>query len=37
LGIGDEFVEHGKVAQLYDKIGISTAEMVSHISQWMKK
>jgi 1-deoxy-D-xylulose-5-phosphate synthase len=37
LGIGDEFVEHGKVAQLYDKVGISTAEIVSHIKQWLKK
>lgn len=37
LGIGDEFVEHGKVAQLYDKVGISTGEIVSHIKQWLKK
>ena len=37
LGIGDEFVEHGKVAQLYDKVGISTGQIVSHITQWIKK
>ena len=37
LGIGDEFVEHGKVAQLYDKVGISTDQIVSHIKQWIKK
>ena len=37
LGIGDEFVEHGKVAQLYDKIGLSAEQMVSHIMQWINQ
>ena len=37
LGIGDEFVEHGKVAQLYDKIGLSTDQIVSHIMQWINQ
>ena len=37
LGIGDEFVEHAKVAQLYDKVGISTDQIVNHIKQWLNQ
>ncbi len=36
LGIGDEFVPHGKCASLYDKVGISAEQMTKHILKWMK-
>ncbi len=31
LGIGDEFVEHGKLAALYDKLGLSSAQIAAQI------
>lgn len=37
LGIGDEFVEHGKVSQLYDQLGMSAGEMTDHILKWKTK
>lgn len=37
LGIADEFVEHGKAAKLYDRVGISAAEMEKHILNWLNK
>ena len=37
LGIGDEFVPHGKSALLYDQVGISEAALVKHILQWKIK
>lgn len=37
LGIGDEFVEHAKAAQLYDGTGISAEQIEKHISKWLKK
>lgn len=36
LGIGDEFVEHGKVANLFDKLGLNTGQMTDHILKWIK-
>lgn len=36
LGIGDEFVPHGKCASLYDKVGISAEQMTKHILKWTK-
>lgn len=37
LGIGDEFVEHGKVAQLYDQLGLNAGQMTDHILKWKTK
>lgn len=37
LGVGDEFVEHGKAAQLYDQIGISPEQIAKHILNWPHK
>lgn len=37
LGVGDEFVEHGKAAQLYDQIGISPEQIAQHILNWPHK
>ena len=37
LGIGDEFVPHGKSSQLYDQIGIGESALVKHILQWKIK
>ena len=37
LGIGDEFVEHGKVAKLYDRLGLNAEQMTQHILKWNKK
>lgn len=36
LGIGDEFVEHGKVANLFDKLGLNAEQMTDHILKWIK-
>ena len=36
LGIGDEFVEHGKVANLFDKLGLIAGQMTDHILKWIK-
>ena len=36
LGIGDEFVEHGKVARLYDQVGISSNKIAAHILKFVK-
>ena len=36
LGIGDEFVEHGKVANLFDKLGLNARQMTDHILKWIK-
>ena len=36
LGIGDEFVEHGKVANLFDKLGLNAEQMTEHILKWIK-
>lgn len=36
LGIGDEFVEHGKVANLFDKLGLNAGQMTDHILKWIK-
>ena len=36
LGIGDEFVEHGKVARLYDQVGISTDKIATSILKFVK-
>lgn len=36
LGIGDEFVEHGKVANLFDKLGLTAGQMTDHILKWIK-
>ena len=36
LGIGDEFVEHGKVANLFDKLGLDAGQMTDHILKWIK-
>lgn len=36
LGIGDEFVEHGKVAQLYDQVGISADKIATSILKFVK-
>lgn len=36
LGIGDEFVEHGKVASLFDKLGLNAGQMTDHILKWIK-
>lgn len=36
LGIGDEFVEHGKVANLFDKLGLNASQMTDHILKWIK-
>ena len=37
LGVGDEFAEHGKAAQLYDQIGISPEQIAKHILNWPHK
>jgi len=37
LGIGDEFVQHGKSTLLYDQVGISESAIVKHILQWKIK
>lgn len=37
LGVGDEFVEHAKAAQLYDRTGISAEQIEKHILKWLKK
>lgn len=37
LGIGDEFVEHAKAAQLYDRMGVSAEQIEKHILKWLKK
>ena len=37
LGIGDEFVEHAKSAQLYKKLHIDSAEIAKAISNWKNK
>ncbi len=37
LGIGDEFVEHGKVAKLYDQLGLNAEQMTQHILKWATK
>ncbi|MBO5910591.1 MAG: 1-deoxy-D-xylulose-5-phosphate synthase, partial [Elusimicrobiaceae bacterium] len=37
LGIGDEFVPHGKSALLYDQVGISETALVKYILQWKIK
>ncbi len=37
LGIGDEFVPHGKSTLLYDQVGISEAAIIKHILQWKIK
>ncbi len=37
FGIGDEFVEHGKVSQLYDQLGLNAEEMTQHILKWKNK
>ncbi len=37
LGIHDEFVEHGKVAKLYDQLGLNAEQMMQHILKWNKK
>ena len=37
LGIGDEFVEHAKAAQLYDRTGVSAEQIEKHILKWLKK
>ena len=37
LGIGDEFVEHGKVAKLYDQLGLNAEQMTQHILKWKTK
>lgn len=37
LGIADEFVEHAKAAQLYDRTGVSAEQIEKHISKWLKK
>lgn len=36
LGIGDKFVEHGKVANLFDKLGLNAGQMTDHILKWIK-
>lgn len=36
LGIGDEFVEHGKVVNLFDKLGLNAGQMTDHILKWIK-
>lgn len=36
LGIGDEFVEHGKVSNLFDKLGLNAGQMTDHILKWIK-
>lgn len=37
LGVGDEFVEHAKAAQLYDRMGVSAEQIEKHILKWLKK
>ena len=37
LGIGDEFVEHGKVAQLFDQLGLNAEQITQHILKWKTK
>lgn len=37
LGIADEFVEHAKAAQLYDRMGVSAEQIEKHILKWLKK
>ena len=37
LGIGDEFVEHGKVTRLYDQLGLNAEQMTEHILKWKTK
>lgn len=37
LGIADEFVEHAKAAQLYDRTGVSAEQIEKHILKWLKK
>lgn len=37
LGIGDEFVPHGKSALLYDQLGLSEPTIVKQILQWKIK
>ena len=37
LGIGDEFVEHAKSAQLYKKLHLDAAEIAKTISTWKHK
>ena len=36
LGVGDEFVEHAKSAQLYDKLHLSADEIAAEILRWKK-
>ena len=36
LGLPDEFVEHGKVTQLYDQLGLSPKTMTEQILKWGK-
>jgi len=37
LGAQDEFVEHAKAAQLYDRLGVSPAQLEKHILKWLNK
>ena len=37
LGIGDEFVEHGKAARLYDQLGLNAEQIAEHILKWKTK
>ena len=36
LGLPDEFVEHGKVAQLYEQLGLTPEKMAEEIQHWSK-
>lgn len=36
LGLPDEFVEHGKVAQLQEQLGLTPEQMAEKILQWSK-
>ncbi len=37
LGVPDEYVEHAKAAQLYDRLGISAQQIVKRVSNWKYK
>ena len=36
LGLPDEFVEHGKVGQLYEQLGLTPDKMAAQILNWSK-
>ncbi len=36
LGLPDEFIEHGKAAQLYEQVGLTASQIAAQILEWSK-